>query len=124
VAPALALGPLGRARQPVRQEIVTANHCDLLPGGDAYAQLWMAILRQALDDATYHRHSKTGSSEAVANRADARKWLRAEITSVGSMQWICDLIGIPAERVRSEFEERLLGNTGKRRRGPYPRKRT
>jgi len=124
VAPTLALGQLDRARQAERQKIVTANRYDLLPGGDSYAQLWMATLRQAVDDATTHSHKLTNASEGAAYRSEARAWIRAVDTNVGSLQWICDVIGIPAERVRSEFEERLLGNTGKRRRGPYPRKRT
>jgi len=96
----------------------TPNSYDLTTGLDAYGQLWMATLRQALDDAA----TNARFGEGRANRRDARAWLRAVDTTIGSLQWVCDVIGIPAERVRKEFKHRLRGGTVRRRRGPYPRR--
>jgi hypothetical protein len=106
------------------QRTGTSSNYGLTMGLDAYGQLWMATLRQAIDDSKRIARSVTNAREARANRNEARAWIRAVNTDVGSLQWVCDVIDLPAERVRDELKHRLSGGAGKRRRGPHPRRHT
>ena len=86
---------------------------DLTPGLDAYSHLWMAVLRQAIDDATM----VATAEESAFERASARRWLRAQGSDVGSLQWICDVLNLKIELIRSEFRRRCRrGNIQQRRR--------
>jgi hypothetical protein len=69
---------------------------------DAYGHLWMAVLRQAMDDATMH----TGSREAAVARSAARQWLRSQEDGVGTVQWICDTLNIRMDILLREFQRR------------------
>ena len=71
--------------------------------GAPYMQLWLAVLRQAVDDATM---VDALGPEAADYRVRALTWLHADLVSVGSLQWICDCLGIDPERVRTEVRRR------------------
>ncbi len=73
----------------------------------------MAVLRQAIDDATM----PAPASEAAIERAHARAWLRAEGAEPGTLQWICDVLNLRIELIRAEFKRRC------RRRGIQQRRR-
>lgn len=88
------------------------NSFDLTPGLDCYSHLWMAVLRQAMDDATM----PPNTTEAVIERREARVWLRDAGEHIGSVQWICDVLNIKLEAILSEFDKRLAGGGIKRRR--------
>jgi hypothetical protein len=92
---------------------VTPNSFDLTPGLDAYSHLWMAVLRQAIDDAAM----SAAAPEAAIERAHARRWLRADGSEPGTLQWICDVLNLRIDLIRSEFTRRCRrGNIQQRRR--------
>lgn len=84
---------------------------DLTPGLDAYGHLWMAVLRQAVDDATVPAHNRNH----VYERRTARAWLRADGVFVGSCRWICEMLGLEVDVIRSEMARRLKFGTPRRR---------
>lgn len=89
----------------------TPSSFELTPTLDAYGHLWMAVLRQAMDDATM----PPNTAEAVLERARARTWLRDPAEGVGSVQWICDVLNVKLEVLLSEFNRRLEGGLIKKR---------
>ena len=93
------------------------NSFDLTPGLDAYSHLWMAVLRQAIDDATMSLRTPTAETESAAERAAARRWLQANGSETGSLQWICDVLNLRIELIRREFNRRRRkGGVRQRRR--------
>jgi hypothetical protein len=87
------------------------NHFDLSPVLDAYGHLWMAVLRQAIDDATID----PTTSEGKVERRRARIWLRERADYIGSLQWICDVLNIKADLILTEFERRSNEGGSRRR---------
>lgn len=79
---------------------------------DAYGHLWMAVLRQAMDDATM----PPSNEEMIVERRRARMWLRDRTGGIGTVQWICDQLNINMEPVLKEFQRRIDGGGIKRRR--------
>lgn len=67
----------------------------------AIQALWAAVLRLAVEDAKRPegRYQKENSV-----RNTARRWIADSIDRVGSFVWICDLIGISPQRVRTRLD--------------------
>lgn len=85
---------------------------DLTPGLDAYGHLWLAVLRQAIDDATVPAHNR----DHVKERTAARAWLRSDEFAIGAARWICRLLNIDIEDLRDEFARRLRHGAPRRKR--------
>ena len=88
------------------------NSFDLTPALDAYGHLWMAVLRQAIDDATIEPITLEGRR--------ARLWLRQRVEHVGSLQWICDVLHIEIDSILAEFTRRTSEGGIQRRRRAVP----
>jgi hypothetical protein len=86
--------------------MATRSSFDITPTLDAYGTLWLAVLRQAIDDATTTVRGTTSEAEAVIEKRKAKKWLASEADRVGSATWICDVLDIPVDYVRKEFRRR------------------
>jgi hypothetical protein len=91
---------------------MSENAYDLTPGLDAYGHLWIAVLRQAIDDATI----EPATSEMLVERRRARLWIRERADYIGSLQWICDVLNIDAAKIIEEFESRTQGGGMHKRR--------
>lgn len=85
---------------------------DLTPHLDAYGHLWMAVLRQAIDDATVPAHNR----DHVEQRRAARIWIRSDGWAIGSCRWICKLLNIDVDDLRHEFMRRLRYGAPRRKR--------
>jgi hypothetical protein len=85
---------------------------DLTPALDAYGHLWMAVLRQAIDDATM----EPTTSEARVEQRRARVWLKQAADYIGSLQWICDVLNIEVRLILDEFKRRADEGGIRRRR--------
>jgi hypothetical protein len=80
----------------------TQNNFDLADASNPYGHLWMSVLRQAMEDATL----PTNSPEERLERREARKWLRYPGSEVGSVRWVCEVLGLNHEALLTEFGRR------------------
>jgi hypothetical protein len=78
----------------------------MTPTLDAYGHLWMAVLRQAIDDATIKSSTTTTADESRVVRFRARMWLKDADDFVGSLRWICNILGLDPQRILTEYERR------------------
>lgn len=85
---------------------------DLTPGLDAYGHLWMAVLRQAVDDATVPAQCRDHRKE----RGAARDWLKSDELTVGAVRWICRILNLDVEAVRHEYTRRIRHGAPRRKR--------
>lgn len=85
---------------------------DITPWLDAYGHLWMAVLRQAVDDATVPAQNR----DHWTVRRDARSWLKSDKWHTGSCRWICRLLNIDVDDIRDEFTRRLRHGAPRRKR--------
>lgn len=94
------------------------NSFELPDNLDAYGHLWMAVLRQAIDDATM----APTTGEARVERRRARLWMEEKADPVGSMQWICDVLNIEVHTILAEFKRRAneVGIRRRRRAVAFP----
>ncbi len=65
-------------------------------------RLALAILIRALRDGIgRHSNSSEGARETLDWHQDAREWLCSESDQAGTFLWICDLLAMPPEKLRS-----------------------
>lgn len=85
---------------------------DITPGLDAYGHLWLAVLRQAMDDATVPAQNR----DHIKERLEARDWIKSDEFVIGSCRWICRLLNIDIDDLRHEFLRRLRVGAPRRKR--------
>jgi len=61
---------------------------------DRYINLWAAVIRQAIKDLNDEEQS-----------ADAREWLLSKDCEIGSLMWICKLLGTDINTIRYRVTE-------------------
>jgi hypothetical protein len=83
---------------------------DLPP--NPYRALWAAVLWQAITDCT-----KTGREDGW----QAMRWINSTEDGIGSMRWICDMIGLDHARLqmRCQTREGRKAIIGARKKGGF-----
>ncbi len=92
---------------------------EALNGEDGAFELWEAVLLQAIED--FHCKPgrgfetltdginvrwRTNSTEIHRNKRSAAAWFTSSREDTGSFLWICDLLGLNADRVRAKVKEK------------------
>ncbi len=67
-----------------------------MPGAEG---LWLAVVVQALEDLHRHRLS-IGSLRGRLSISSARQWFQSREGGIGSIAWVCDILGLEVELVR------------------------
>lgn len=65
---------------------------------DPHRNLWVAVLRQALDDATYEKPPHTNVPLHVHHYAI--DWFKSDRDGVGSFLWVCTILDFDPDRIR------------------------
>lgn len=85
-----------------------------LPESNEYTQLWLAVVALAIEDAVAPvvEIPETGVrgltyTEDQWTQRRARLWLQSTESGVGSLEWICAVLGLSAEAIRDEYRRRL-----------------
>jgi len=67
------------------------------------AELWAAVLSQAIDD--LHRMRLLPIKRQLLVRRSAECWFQSKNHDLGSFLWICDFLGLAASSVRASISE-------------------
>jgi hypothetical protein len=92
-----------------------------VPEMDCFGHIWMAVLVQALEDATIpvppaqiHSHSDVcprGCKRLLLtdnhyHQRTALAWFRSETKVIGSFQWVCSILNLDPEAVIEKVRQR------------------
>ena len=61
--------------------------------------LWLAVVVQAVEDLHGHR-SPAGSLRGRLSIRSAQEWVQSSDGGIGSLAWICNILGLEVEWVR------------------------
>lgn len=87
-----------------------------LPSYDAYGQLWLAVLQKAVEDASTPLQPAENHQGDLFYQRRARLWMVTRRKGTGSLVWICDILGLDPDVIRSEVHRRMEhGEVGVRR---------
>ena len=71
------------------------------PTPDECKQVWAAVLWQVRNDLRDNRPNGTSR----ANRASAATWITRRGNGIGSLEFICEVLDLPANQVRKSLSQ-------------------
>ena len=74
---------------------------------DSHGMLWLAVLRLAIVDATTKLPPPAKHQGETLYQRRARLWLVTKRTSPGSLNWICSMLNLDPDDIRSGVKRQL-----------------